>query len=86
MLFKHAMAWPLDLASDKAGKSMSARIAMMAMTTSSSTRVKAERGGITPEASAPAREAGHTRATPSGIKPAFITDQPRAAGGFLQEG
>src|SRR3989442_2635881 len=39
-LFKQTMAWALALARDSAGRSSAARIAMMAMTTRSSTRVK----------------------------------------------
>src|SRR6266498_3349642 len=39
-LFKHAMAWALALARARAGRSRPARIAMMAITTRSSIRVK----------------------------------------------
>src|SRR5579859_4467392 len=42
-LFKQLVRWDLDLARLSAGKSIAARIAMIAITTSSSIRVKAER-------------------------------------------
>src|SRR6266704_1208013 len=41
LLLRHAVAWALDLALLKAGNSMAARMAMMAMTTRSSIKVNA---------------------------------------------
>ena len=46
-LFKHRMALPLAFALAKAGNSIPAKIAMMAMTTSSSIRVNALRRSVT---------------------------------------
>src|SRR5262245_53366331 len=43
-LFKQNVVWPFALALLKAGRSMPARIAMIAITTSSSIKVKASRG------------------------------------------
>src|ERR1035441_6874813 len=42
-LFRQAMPWPFALALFKAGRSSAARIAMMAITTSSSMRVNPQR-------------------------------------------
>src|SRR5262245_42502366 len=43
-LLMQEVCWPLDLARDNAGKSMAAKMAMIAITTSNSIRVKARRG------------------------------------------
>jgi hypothetical protein len=45
-LLEHDMAWALDFALANAGRSIAARIAMIAITTSNSISVKAERFGL----------------------------------------